>query len=99
MSERGRAVELAMRHGALRARIAAQRAELERHVWPVEKALHGADRVRDGLDWLKAHPEVVVVATATVVVVSPKRAWRWTTRGFALWRGWRTVRNTLLGAG
>jgi hypothetical protein len=92
----GRALELAHRHGALRARIDAQRAELARHAWPVETALAGADHIRDGVDWLKAHPEVVVAVTATVVVVSPKRAWRWGKRGYVLWRGWQAVRKSLL---
>lgn len=97
MSLDGRALDLARRHGALRARIDAQRGELARHVWPVESALSGVDRVRDGVDWLKAHPEAVVAATATVVVISPKRAWRWGKRGYLVWRGWQTVRKTLLG--
>jgi hypothetical protein len=92
----GRALELAHRHGALRARIDAQRAELARHVWPVETALAGADRIRDGVEWLKAHPEAVAAVTVTVVVVSPKRAWRWGKRGYVLWRGWQTVRKSLL---
>ena len=96
MSLSGRALELAHRHGALRARIDAQRAELARHVWPVETALAGADRIRDGVEGLKAHPEAVVAVTATVVVVSPKRAWRWGKRGYVLWRGWQTVRKSLL---
>jgi membrane protein required for beta-lactamase induction len=91
----GRELELAHRHGALRARIDAQRVELARHVWPLETALAGADRVRDGIDWLKAHPEAVVAVTATVVVVSPGRAWRWGKRGFVLWRGWQAVRKSL----
>ena len=96
MSLSGRSLELAHRHGALRARIDAQRAELARHLWPVEKALAGADRARGGIDWLKAHPEAVVAVTATVVVVSPKRAWRWGKRGYVLWRGWQAVRKSLL---
>ena len=96
MSLSGRALELAHRHGALLARIEAQRAELARHTWPVESALAGADRVRDGIDWLKAHPEAVVAVTATVVVFSPKRAWRWGKRGYVLWRGWQAVRKSLL---
>ena len=96
MSLSGRALELAHRHGVLRARIDAQRAALARNIWPVESALAGADRVREGIDWLKAHPEAVVAVTATVVVVSPKRAWRWGKRGYVLWRGWQAVRKSLL---
>ncbi len=97
MSLDGRALELATRHAMLRAKIDAQRVELARHVWPVERALDGADKVRDGFGWIKAHPEVVVAVTATVVVVSPRRAWRWSRRGYMLWRGWQNMRTTLLG--
>ncbi len=57
-------MELALRHGALRERIAAQRRALASHAGPV--------------------------------AASPKRAWRWSRRAFFVWRGWRTVRNSLL---
>ena len=89
-------LEVATRHGALRARIAAQRDELTQHVAPLETALGGADKTLAGVDWLKHHPAAVVTAVAVLVVVSPKRAWRWGKRGFLVWRGVRTVRNLLL---
>lgn len=90
-------LEVAVRHGALRARIDAQREELTKHIAPLETALGGADKALAGVDWLKRHPEAVAAAVLAVAVVSPKRAWRWTKRGVIVWRGWQTVRNSLLG--
>jgi len=90
-------LELATRHGALRARIAAQRDDLTQHVAPLETALRGADRALAGVDWLKHHPAAVAAAVVVLVVASPKRAWRWTKRGIIVWRGWQTVRKSLLG--
>ena len=57
-------MELALRHGALRERIAAQRRALASHAWPLESALGGVDRALAGVDWLKAHPAAVGVAVA-----------------------------------
>ena len=89
-------MELALRHGALRERIAAQRQTLFSHAGPLESALGGIDKALAGVDWLKAHPAAVGVAVALAVAASPKRAWRWGSRAFFVWRGWRSVRNSLL---
>lgn len=91
-------LEVAVRHGALRARIAAQREDLAKHIAPLESALGGADKALAGVDWLKHHPLAVAAVVAVVAVSSPKRAWRWTKRGFVVWRGWQTVRKSLFGA-
>lgn len=90
-------LEVATRHGALRARIAAQRDDLTQHVAPLETALAGADKVLAGVDWLKHHPAAMAAAVVVLVVASPKRAWRWGKRGFLVWRGLQTVRKSLLG--
>ena len=89
-------IELAKRHGALRERIAEQRRTLASHTAPLEWALGKADRALAGIDWVKAHPQAVGVTVAAVVVVSPKRAWRWGKRFYFIWRGWQTLRNSLL---
>ena len=90
-------LEVAVRHGALRARIAAQRKDLTQHIAPLEAALGGADKALAGVDWLKHHPAAVAAAVVVLVVASPKRAWRWTKRGIIVWRGYQTVRNSLFG--
>jgi len=89
-------MELALRHGALRERIAEQRRILASHAGPLERALGNADRALAGIAWVKTHPQVVGVAVAVVVVASPKRAWRWSKRFYFVWRGWQSLRNSLL---
>ncbi len=88
---------LAVRHGALRARIDQQRRQLEQHAAPLEAALAQGDAVLRGVDWLKHHPAAVVAAVTAVVVARPGRAWRWAKRGLFVWRGWQAVRNSLAG--
>lgn len=94
-----RLFELASRQGALRARIAEQRRALAMHSQPLASALAVVDRGRDGFDWLKQHPGIVGVAAACLVILKPRRAFRWAQRGFLLWRGWKSLRNRTLPAG
>lgn len=91
-------LELATRHGALKARIDEQRRLLTQHSVPLEAALAQGDRVLKGVDWLKHHPAAVGVAVAVAVIARPRRAARWARRGFFLWRGWQAIRNSLVGA-
>jgi YqjK-like protein len=91
-----RSIELALRHGALRERIAEQRRVLASHAGPLERVLGNADKALAGVEWVKTHPQVVGLAVAVVVVASPKRAWRWSKRFYFVWRGWQSLRNSLL---
>lgn len=90
-------LQLAERHGALRARIAEQRRTLAVHAAPLEHAFGNIDKARAGVDWLKAHPAAVAALAAVMVVINPKRAFRWGQRGFLVWRGWQALRNSLVG--
>lgn len=90
-------LELATRHGALKAEIDQQRRTLARQAEPLAAALEKGDSVLKGVDWLKHHPAAVAAAVAIVVLAKPRRAWRWGQRGFLLWRGWRALRNSLSG--
>jgi len=92
-----KALALAMRHGALKARIEEQRRALARHVAPLESALARGDVALQGVNWLKHHPAAIVAAVAAAVILRPKAAWRWAKRGFFVWRGWQAIRQTLLG--
>lgn len=91
-------LELATRHGALKARIDEQRRVLSQHLGPLEATLARGDTMLDGVDWLKHHPAAVGAAVAAVVVARPKRAWRWAKRGFFVWRGWQAIRKSVAGA-
>lgn len=90
-------LELATRHGALRARIDEQRRVLAKHAVPLEAAFARGDDVLKGVDWLKHHPLAVGAAVAVAVIARPRRAMRWARRGFFLWRGWTAIRSSLLG--
>lgn len=91
-------LELATRHGALKARIDEQRRVLAQHAIPLEAAFARGDEVLKGVDWLKHHPVAVGVAVAAAVIARPRRALRWAQRGFFLWRGWTAIRKSLFGA-
>lgn len=91
-------LELATRHGELKARIDLQRRTLSEQTEPLEAALARGDAVLQGVDWLKHHPLAIAAAVAAVVVARPRRAWRWAKRGFFVWRGWQAIRNSLSGA-
>lgn len=90
-----KAIELAVRRGALAERIAAQRAALGQHAGGLETLCAGGDTLLRGVDWLKHHPATVGAAIFAVVIVRPRRVWRWTRRGILLWRGWRSLRKFL----
>lgn len=93
-----KALALAMRHGALKARIEEQRRTLARHAAPLEAALGRGDAALQGVNWLKHHPAAIAAAVAAVVIFRPKAAWRWAKRGFFVWRGWQALRNKLFEA-
>ncbi len=60
----------------------------EARAWQTPLAL--ADQVHAGWRWLRAHPEALLAAAATVLVLRPRRAWR---LGWRLWAGWRLWRR------
>ncbi len=90
-----RRLELAAKRGELTAYIAMQRAAFAGHARPLARLLGTADRAVEGTHWLKRHPQVLVAFVAGLVVVRPRRAWRWAKRAFFLWRGLKALRSQL----
>ena len=90
-------IELAVRRGRLIERIATQRASLVRCVQPVERALNAVDRtrttVRTAANRIKNHLGMVAAALALLVILKPRRAWRWGRRSFVAWQTWRALRE------
>ena len=78
--------QLAARCEALQARNAELRRQLAERSRTLQVPLAVADRVLAGLRWLRAHPEWLLAAAATLLVLRPRRAWR---LGRRLWSGWR----------
>lgn len=92
-------IDLAVERGRLIERISNQRQQVEREWRPVGDALRTADyavaRIRQGGDYVKEHPEVVAIGVAVLVVVKPRRVWRWSKRAYVVWRTWRTLRRQM----
>ncbi|MEF8699522.1 MAG: YqjK family protein [Candidatus Accumulibacter sp. UW26] len=92
-------IDLAVERGRLIERISNQRQLLDQQLQPVGQALDAVDRVvatvRKGADCVKRNPEVVIAGVAVLVIVQPRRIWRWSKRGFVLWRSWRLLQQQL----
>jgi len=92
---RRRLEQINARREQLLARSAAQRDELALLLAPLKGPLAVADRGVAVAQYARAHPGLVVIAAAIVVVISPKRAFRWARRAFAVWRGYRWASRAL----
>lgn len=92
-------IELAVERGRLIERISSQRQRLGEELQPVGNALRTADRtfaaVRRGTIFVKEHPEAVTVGVALLIVVQPSRVWRWSKRGFFVWRTWKMLHRQI----
>ncbi|MDP3871545.1 MAG: YqjK family protein [Methyloversatilis sp.] len=59
-------------------------------------ALRFGDTVRDGVQWVRGHPEVIAAAAVALFLLRPRRVWRW---GLRLWGGWRLLQQVQLRLG
>ena len=50
-----------------------------------------ADRLLGGLRWLRAHPQWLLAAAATLLILRPRRSWRLGLRLWSVWRLWQRV--------
>lgn len=95
--------ELHLQRGRLLERIANQRSSLGRDIEPVRSVLDSTDRLLDQvsaiINCVKRHPVVSSLAVATLVLLKAGRVWRWTKRGFFLWKTWRKLRERLVLSG
>ena len=90
--------EIHQRRGRLLERVAIQRAVLADQCYPVHAALDRTDRFLGGIwsavHYLRTHPiGSAALAFATLYVVRPARAWRWSARAFSAWQTWRMLRE------
>jgi hypothetical protein len=91
-----RLLELREQRGVLRAHCAAQRQLLAEHGVVLERACYVFDQARTGTGWIKRHPGIVGAAVALLVVLKPRKVWRWGQRAFWVWQGWRALRQRVL---
>ena len=90
-----RLARIQARRERLIARSGAQRDELALLLAPLRGPLAVADRGIAVVQYARAHPGLVVIAAAVFVLLSPKRALRWTRRAFTIWRGYRWAARAL----
>ena len=92
-------IDLAIERGRLIERISNQRQLLGQQLQPLGAGLATADRaiasVRQGCAYVKQHPEMVAIGVAVLVVLQPRRVWRWSQRVFFVWRTWRMLRKQI----
>jgi len=88
----------ALRRERLLLRSAALRVQLARDAQGLATPLAIADTVGDAARWLWRHPEWPLGALVMLVVLRPRRAWRWASRGWWAWRLWQRGRRLLLAA-
>lgn len=87
-----RAVAYALEKQRLQFASAGQRDCLSRHAEGLIPLFEAADRVQDGARWVQRHPEAVVGVLALVAAARPRARrflWRWSRRGFVVWKLWR----------
>jgi hypothetical protein len=91
--------DLHLRRGRLLERIAGQRATLGQELEPLAAALDTTDRLlaraHAAINYLKAHPAVVGIAFAALLITKPRRTLRWSRRTYAVWQTWRVLRERM----
>jgi hypothetical protein len=86
---RRRLAQIHARRERLIVKAAAQREEVALLLVPWQTPLAIADKGVAVASYVRGHPEIVLIAVAALVVLSPRRAFRWARRAFAAWRGYR----------
>lgn len=92
-----RLAELHHTQAQLIERISSQRVVLANQLAPLQKIAAAGSRavgLLQGLTlYFRNRPLLVLVAAAALVLLKPKRAWRWAKRGWLVWRTLRTWRS------
>ena len=83
--------EIARRKERLMARSEAQRAAIGASLRQLQGPIRIVDRGLDAARFLRAHPLLVVVAVATLVVFRGRGLLSLARRAFSVWRLWRSL--------
>jgi hypothetical protein len=83
--------EFALKRQRLEMRSAQLRLTLATQAQVLRAPLALVDTARDGLQWLRRNPYLVIGPVMLLAALRPARALRWAGR---LWLGWRTFRHT-----
>jgi len=86
-------IELALKKQRLQIASESLRSEFALCAAGLAPAFAAADCAVEGGRWLRRNPELVVAAMVALVVIRPRRAWRWARRAFIGWQAWRKLRD------
>lgn len=92
-----RLFEIALQRERLIERIAGQRARLAASSDGIRALCADGDRLIAVTRKLRDNPQWVMLATFGLVLIRPRRAWRWLRTGVFVWRAWVAVRRRLPG--
>lgn len=87
--------ELARHRRALVAQIADERRDLAQHATAMRYAAHVIDKINDGLQHIRRHPEILLLPLAITVVSRPRRLLALGVSVLGFWRllqSWRRLR-------
>lgn len=84
-----RALEIALRKQQVLLESNIRREALATHGAGLRPLFDAADRLVEGLDWARRHPELIAGGAAMLLAASPavrRFSWRWGKRGFVAWQ-------------
>ena len=96
MSER--LIKLAERRATLIARAESQRDTLGQAVVPLRVPLAVVDQGLAGINYLKLHPEWLAGSAVLMLLLKPRRIFKWAQNGWLAWRFARSLKNKLYGS-
>jgi len=89
------ALELALRKQRLQIASEHLRKDFGQFAAGLAPAFGAADCAVEGARWVGRNPQVLVAAGVALVVIRPRRAWRWARRAFVGWQAWRKLQEFL----
>lgn len=87
---------LARRRDDLVAQIVIERAVIAQNADSLRRLSRMIDKVRDGIQYLKSHPEALLLPAIIIVVSRPRRLLTLAISGFGLWRMAQIWRRRIL---
>jgi hypothetical protein len=90
------ALKLVRQRDDLVAQIAIERAAIAQNGASLRRLSRMIDKVRDGIQYLKRHPEALLLPVAITVVARPWRLLALAVSGFGLWRMVQSWRRRIL---
>lgn len=88
-------LELALKKQSLQIASAGLRTDFGNYATGLAPVFIGADLVVEGARWVRRNPELVVATAVALLVIRPKRAWRWARLAFFGWHAWGKWRELL----